>query len=160
MSAYLCDNEVFNTIATEIFEFIDKRKFNNEHPFWNTCKSCMAFANIRPDGFTMGDMVSHWTQVEELARRLYQMNVDAVKTRYPETWAECWPNAGTDFEFKARGESNLIQLMKTIDCLLYQCNEGKIDESDLFLELKEISISLRIDYVNSLESYEKANWGA
>lgn len=52
-----------------------------------------------------------------------------------------------------------IQVLKSIECFLYQCCEGEIPESNLYKALEKIAENLKSHIINQIPEYEKAVWG-
>lgn len=55
-------------------------------------------------------------------------------------------------------EYNVYQILKSLDCFLYQCLEGDIPKDKLYITLKNISKILSNHIINHLEDYKKAKW--
>ena len=57
-------------------------------------------------------------------------------------------------------ERNHFQVLKSIECFLYQCAEGEIPEkSTLYKALERIAEHLKSHIINKLPEYERAVWG-
>lgn len=88
----------------------------------------------------------------KLAKDMLAMNVEAVAARYGSADSE---------KFGAFSEVHCskIQAYKSLQCFLYQCTEGDVDEKPLYKALKEVENSLAASIVNELPEYDKAVWG-
>lgn len=119
--------------------------------------------------FLLGTM--HWRDeaagadaVTATGALLYEMNEAAVCERYRE------PRQNAPIEFvgkamrdKRNGEhaythNEMVQIFKSMECLLYQCNEGEIDESDLYKRLQAAKCVVAAMIVAKLPEYESAKW--
>lgn len=56
------------------------------------------------------------------------------------------------------GKCSIIQGIKSLQCFLYQCNEGQISETPFYKTLEEFLSKLETAYIMSLSEYEKAHW--
>ncbi len=89
------------------------------------------------------------------------MNAAALAERYGDEGGEL---AGEElYQFKdALGctyDLDLWQLLKSLDCYLYQCSEGDVVESELFKGLSEFRDRFSRVLVASLPQYNAATWG-
>ncbi len=50
-------------------------------------------------------------------------------------------------------------MLKSLQCWLDQCCDGKVVEMDLYREMKVIESKLACELVSGLESYAVAEWG-
>jgi hypothetical protein len=100
----------------------------------------------------------------ELGRTMYAMNINAVEQRYPGdknipgTYDE--NDNFVPFTYKRVGWDmiNKYQAYKSLQCLLYQCNEGNVNELPLFKALEEFKSAMAEHFVEHSEEYEKAKW--
>jgi hypothetical protein len=69
---------------------------------------------------------------EVFARALAEMNVEALKERYPEMWNEMVEEFEYSTDKLSTKTNEEAQLYKSISCFLYQCSEGKVPSSDLY----------------------------
>lgn len=90
---------------------------------------------------------------ERLGNDLYALNTLAVSTRYDEAIDP------TIFEW---GESKLninqFQVLKSMECLQYQCSQDKIYDTPLFQLLKELIGAWQSLIISSMAEYQKAVW--
>jgi len=63
------------------------------------------------------------------------------------------------FEDTPLKDRQQIQVLKSLECFLYQCSEGEIDKEPLYKTLEEIKNILTSHIINKLPEYEKAIWG-
>lgn len=103
----------------------------------------------------------------EFGRVLYSMNVNAVEQRYPDCVGnannlpgQCDDNGNhVPFRFAHIMPTTVIQFYKSINCYLYQCSEGDVDELPLYKMLREYSKNLAVAIVERMPAYDKAEWG-
>jgi len=90
---------------------------------------------------------------QEFAQALYTMNYDAVNQRYDE-------NSQVQIQkYEQRLRTGTIfQDLKTVKCFLYQCSEGNVTESPLYLFIRDIERSIMNTIIDRIPEYEKANW--
>ena len=153
MSAFLCESKTFDKIAGTLSFYADYK----QHHVARTAHAASFILNIRvldEDGNT-----KLYPTVEEqaavFARRLYEMNLEAVNQRYSD-------GAFDDYGYKYRPTMpmhNKYALLKQIQCLTYQCSEGDVPETDLFKRLESIQRALALDIVTNTKEYEAAAWG-
>ena len=107
---------------------------------------------------------------EQLARDLFNLNVDAFCERYPANEDEApesqrtrYPEDIPEFEiYQLTGKLDraaLIQVHKSAICLSYQCGEGDIPERPLYKALEEFIHRLESHIVISSSEWEEAAWG-
>ena len=90
-----------------------------------------------------------------IGRKLFVMNGNALRARYgdgdhlrlPEFVFQNWTDAGPIEQFAA------------IRCLLYQCHEGKVRESQLYRALNHAAGEFVQRIVQDLPEYDRASWG-
>ena len=108
----------------------------------------------------------------EIGRRLFTLNVEAVMQRYPDTQDDpsrlpgdnMAPRHTSRYQAPQRGPSmltraELVDGAKALHCLVYQCAEGNVPESDLFRELEAAIGKICAQIVSNLPEYEAAAWG-
>ena len=107
------------------------------------------FGDYQIQGF---GVVNGSASLSKLGTALYEMNDEALSVRYD---AEPINEA---FEYQQMNVS-LCSSLKAIECLSYQCSEGKVPETDLFRGLDKLRGDLASMIVNELPEYKKADWG-
>lgn len=143
MSAYIVDDNTINRIIAG-FEYVEQTR-GDRMP--------------RPHGYAV---TQHETPAE-LGQAMRDMNVKAVKARYPNDKLLPGPvdeNGNTpDYVYHSVMPLPPVAMYKSIQWFLYQCTEGDIDDSDLYIQLDEYLDRLAHFIVQRLEAYEKAPWG-
>ena len=102
----------------------------------------------------------------ELGRALWAMNAEAVRWRYDldtGTEAERAEHAASvaeaaAYEWTPR-ELALAVMVKSLDCLHYQCCEGPVPETALYGRLTALSNAFDAGGLRETEAYEQAPWG-
>ncbi len=136
MSSYLVQQEVIAGISKFIYYFRDiyggLKNILDKHDF---DKSDDDFV------FTFGES-------------LYRLNLEALKERYgddPKEYKKYNPDFYPDF--------SIIETIKHLQCLEYQCSEGNIPEKHLFKLIEELISYFMMVYIEELEEYKEARWG-
>lgn len=88
---------------------------------------------------------------QELAQAMMNLNVDAVNQRYAE---HATPPV---IAFVPLMHCNDFQVLKSLQCWLYQCNVGNVPESQLFQLMERASNQLAHTIINRLPAYDKAD---
>ncbi len=92
-------------------------------------------------------------------RALYEMNTRAVNARYPNRKPEEPPPFSWNVAYKGQFDlKKWCQLLVSVQCLLYQCSEGKVPEELAYAHLKDCERDLRNEIVSSLPEYKQASW--
>jgi len=92
---------------------------------------------------------------DKLAVDFYKMNVEAVKQRYNEKDGFFGIPEKINWD---GGELNEFQGLKSMECLLYQCTEGNVPETELYAFLKELIELWKGYIISKMPEYEKAEW--
>jgi hypothetical protein len=102
------------------------------------------------------DLVSaNWD--DKLANAMFQLNVDGVNARYGEGEAEQF--RPLNFTYKPEMYYTRVQVLKSLQCWMYQCCEGDVPKTKLYRFFEEIENHLALKIVDSLPEYQKAQWG-
>src|SRR5438045_7926709 len=81
----------------------------------------------------------------KLARAMFQLNCDAVNIRYGEHEAEKF--RPLNFIYKPEYCRSQVQVLKSLQCWQYQCNEGDISERPLYQFFEEVEKQLALKIV-------------
>ncbi len=92
-------------------------------------------------------------QLDELGARLFALNAQAVSQRYRET-ADYPEGYSHNPQFLA----SKLQLLKSLNCLIYQCSEGNVMESPLYRELTKKRNRMMSEIICRLPEYNAAQW--
>lgn len=89
----------------------------------------------------------------DLGFRLSKFNCDAVNFRYPNG-----PKEIPFYDGYVRPNVSDGQLLMSLECFLYQCDEGDFDEYDLFIKLVEVKERIKNTLISNLPEYKNAEW--
>lgn len=94
---------------------------------------------------------------EKLAHAMFQLNCDGVNARYGV--GEAGKFRPLNFTYQPEQYFSLVQVLKSLQCWLYQCCEGDVPTTKLYQFFEEVEHHLALKIVSSLPEYEKATWG-
>ena len=128
MSAFVVDHKTIDRILSFLF-------FNSKSTY---------FSNDYADE----------KKLTETGRKLLKMNIKAVNYRYDEK---------RNFDYAERYDAKIspvsvLQALKSLQCLLYQCSEGKIPRMKLYKEFREIERRILHFIIDEMPGYKKAEW--
>jgi hypothetical protein len=143
MSAFLVANNTINTIV-------------------NWLDSALAEAygtiTIRQKLLEQGFDASAAGWAERLGYAMFQLNVIAVEARYGSGEAKRF--RPLDYQHKATKAVPMVQVLKSLHCWLYQCNEGDVPQTALYgLFDNDVRLYLMDKIITALPEYEQAAWG-
>jgi hypothetical protein len=135
----------------------------NERTMQSACEAIL-FAE---DATWYGEYCEYKAEaITKLGRELYALNNDALDTRYPhdaEGRDELEHNfMGRSFELvrpRRCFDAAMVQRFKSLGCLLYQCTEGDVPDSELFKRAEIAKGKLAIRMVEASAIYDAAKWG-
>lgn len=142
MSAYIVNDVTINKIVSYLYA---KASGPDPSIHWDKTK-------LGALGFDLSSRDS----CAVLARRMFDMNVAAVKARYGEAEGEGFPLLSFKYLFTPATQ---IEVIKALECWKYQCTEGNISESELYKAMVQIHCLLCTDFIHRLDEYEAAPWG-
>ena len=90
-----------------------------------------------------------------LALKLYDMNFEALEARYSEQSLGMMEKFEYDDGAFFDGEA---QFYKSLQCYLYQCNEGDVDESKLYKEIEKVCNALAHIIAGRWADKQGAKW--
>lgn len=61
--------------------------------------------------------------------------------------------------YGSRSKDRLADYLKALDCFLYQCCEGTIDETANYLAIEHVRGMVALELAQSTPAYDKAQWG-
>jgi hypothetical protein len=98
---------------------------------------------------------SNWE--EELGHAMFQLNIDGVNERYGEGEAQKFRKL--NYHYTPAHGSN-IQVLKSLQCWLYQCMEGEVIKKPLY-QFFDIVVEphLMRSIISDLPEYNRAEWG-
>ncbi len=87
-----------------------------------------------------------------------QLNVIAVDDRYG--MGEAKKFRPLDYRYVVPEPIPLVQVLKSLQCWLYQCNEGNVLETALYgLFDNDVQLYLMTEIIDALPEYQDAFWG-
>jgi hypothetical protein len=100
--------------------------------------------------------VAGWA--ERLGQAMFQLNVIAVDARYGSDEAKRF--RPLDYHYKVPEPEPLVQVLKSLQCWLYQCNEGDVPTTALYtLFDNDVQVYLMTEIIDALPKYQNAHWG-
>jgi len=86
------------------------------------------------------------------------MNVEAVAQIYGKGTTKM--NNLKEYKYEECGDilNNKEQVLKSVDCFLYQCFEGDVPKKKLYKALQKIRVVVAIDIIENSKKYQKAKW--
>jgi hypothetical protein len=100
--------------------------------------------------------VAGWA--ERLGNAMFQLNVIAVEARYGSGEAKKF--RPLDYRYEVVEPVPLVQVLKSLQCWLYQCNEGEVPETALHtLFDNDVQMYLMTEIIDTLPEYQNAFWG-
>jgi len=94
---------------------------------------------------------------EEFGRRLFEMNIRALRARFGKELEKEIENLSYKYVFLLPDTD--IQALKSLRCFICQCAEGDIPDSDLYKTLKLVHDQLMLQIIVNLPEYQDAIWG-
>lgn len=138
MSAFIVSDNTINRIVSHL----NMRQRDYNHIFDN-------------NGYPLG--VTEYLQ--QLASDLHLMNCDAVDARYGHgTAAQDEADVKTDFKFQFTQPESPLRIYKALQCYLYQCSEGDIDQRRLYKMMQRLKTEMADNIIRQLPGYEDAPW--
>jgi hypothetical protein len=100
--------------------------------------------------------VAGWA--EDLGQAMFQLNSKAVDAR--DGSGEAAKFRKLDYRYQVTEPVPLVQVLKSLQCWLYQCREGDVPETELYkLFDDDVQTYLMNKIITMLPEYEKADWG-
>ena len=140
MSAFMVSSQTINSLAYKMLDQKDVLRVPCDKRFDNPFKLLLRFQS--------------W---EELSDALHLMNLEAIRQRYGQEYIEGVVGY-VDLDAKPKKLSN-VQFFKSLNCLLYQCSEGDVTDSQLYKELDQFSDGLPMEIMLESKAYGRAKWG-
>lgn len=135
MSAYLVEDRTINTIVNWMYRELQENTYFKEE--------------VEKLGYGLDNL-------EKLAQDMFRLNIKSLNQRYGS--AEGFRDL--HFIYRVTLPVSNIQVLKSLQCWLYQCMEGNVVRKKLFRFFNEV---IKVDLMNSiiyeLPEYDKARWG-
>jgi hypothetical protein len=95
---------------------------------------------------------------ERLGYAMFQLNINAVNDRYGDGAAEKFRQL--DYRFEHTDAVPLMQVLKSLQCWLYQCCEGDVPETKIYQFFDtDVRLYLMDAIITKLPEYQEAVWG-
>lgn len=93
---------------------------------------------------------------DRIGRKLYALNREALRQRYGDRF-----EGEPSYTFRPAAEIAPIARWKCLHCLLYQCSEGDVPDTELFRALDALDdwIAARNSFDDRSAAYTAAPWG-
>ncbi len=96
-------------------------------------------------------------QCKRLAEDMFTLNCESIEQRYGEGEAEKFRDL--NFQHKPECCFDIFQVLKSLQCFLYQCCEGSVpDQSLLYNALRDVEYNIMYHLVTEMDSYKRAKW--
>jgi hypothetical protein len=100
--------------------------------------------------------VPGWAEI--LGHEMFLVNIRAVDARYGSSEAVKFRKL--DYRFEHTEAVPLEQVLKSLQCWLYQCCEGHVPETELYkLFNTDVRLYLMSEIIDTLPEYRNAVWG-
>jgi hypothetical protein len=140
MSAFMVEDKTINYVVNWLRREIDRLHIISH--------------KLKEVGFDTSE--SGWA--ERLGQAMFLLNIKAVDTRYGN--GEAVKFRKLDYRFEHTDTVPLVQVLKSLQCWLYQCCEGAVPETVLYkLFDEDIRLFLMSKIITGLPEYEEAEWG-
>jgi hypothetical protein len=95
---------------------------------------------------------------EDLGQVMFLLNMNAVDARYGD--GEAAKFRTLNYRYQVTEPVSLVQVLKSLQCWLYQCCEGEVPETALYkLFDTDVRIYLMSKIIDTLPEYQNAVWG-
>lgn len=163
MSSWIVSNASISRLARGIVTIFDANRFNNACNSLHTGELESQFKDCKVNSCDYS--------TAKVAEKLYNMNLNAYTQRYgrgPYEPVEFKYEDGIDDVQKHYSNRHnkdndypmdLIPYYKLLSCYLYQCCEGDVDQSELYIQLRKLEDRMAAHIISRTEAYDKASWG-
>jgi hypothetical protein len=142
MSAFIVEDKTINNVVNWLRRDVELDKFS------------LIPHKLTKLGFDTGK--SGWT--ERLGYAMFQLNIIAVDARYGS--GEAGKFRKLDYRYQVTVPVPLVQVLKSLQCWLYQCNEGDVPTTALYgLFDNDVQLYLMNEIIDTLPEYQNAVWG-
>jgi hypothetical protein len=111
-----------------------------------------------PEATGAGFAASETGWTERLGQAMFQLNVIAVDARYGSGEAKRF--RPLDYHYEVPESVPLVQVLKSLQCWLYQCDEGDVPQTALYMLFDNVvQLYLMTEIIDALPEYQNAYWG-
>jgi len=144
MSAFLIDD-------TNINRFLGFCYWCN-HPFKSELISVLNDAGL---------FINTEKEQTESGLKMLKMNIQALRYRYKD-YKQFFKTSEAVKEYKffevEKEDKNIFQVLKSLQCYLYQCTEGNIPNKKLYKKLRLIELKLMSWIIDEMPEYKNSKW--
>ena len=143
MSAYIVADKTINNIVNQLDRALAE---------------AYGTISIRQKLLALGFDTSKAGWAERLGYAMFQLNVIAVETRYGNGATKKF--RPLDYRYKVTHTVPLVQVLKSLQCWLYQCNGDDVPQTALYeLFDNDVQLYLMTEIIDALPEYQNAYWG-
>lgn len=114
--------------------------------------------SVREELRKLGIDVNETEWKEDLGRKMFELNIAAVNTRYGEGEAEHF--RALNYQYRYEKPCSRFQVLKSLRCWLYQCTEGDVPNEPLYTFFDStVCRYLMMDIIDRMSEYDRAEWG-
>jgi hypothetical protein len=100
--------------------------------------------------------IPDWAEV--LGHEMFQLNIRVIDARYGN--GEARKFRPLDYRYEVTKPIPMVQVLKSLQCWLYQCNEGDVPTTALYtLFDNDVQVYLMTEIIDTLPEYQNAVWG-
>jgi hypothetical protein len=139
MSAFMVEDKTINRVVTWL-----EREVSQSQWFKRKVESSLQIDTT----------MRNWE--DELGEAMFQLNIAGVNDRYGEGEAKSF----RDLYYRYTPEyCSKVQVLKSMQCWLYQCREGEVVKKPLFQFFDTVTVPHLMDnIINALPEYQRAEW--
>ena len=135
MSAYLVEDKTINNIVNWLYRELPQNYYLTEE--------------LKKVGYSAEDL-------EKLAKDMFKLNITSLNQRY----GSARGFRDLNFRYQLTYGIPKIQVLKSLQCWLYQCAEGNVVRKKLYRFFNEVvKVCLMSKIIYELPEYDEARWG-
>ena len=142
MSSFIINDDTIN----KLIGFFTKCAYSNEE-----FKPCVGRI-LKENGYNLEYYFEEKNDANKLGADMKRLNEWAYSGRYKKESEE------VVFNYAINSEYSLIQILKSLQCFIYQCSEGDCMQDELYKILVKIEKILMGHIVTHLKEYKEAKW--
>ncbi len=155
MSAFVVEDKTINRIVTFMRDDMD---LNGEGIGYNPLNAdidrplCSLVRGLQSTSPRQSILA---VALDVLGARMRDMSIAAVNYLYEDRDSD---TLQPDYFFEPEAAAP-SQVLKSLGCFLYQCNEGDVPKMDLYKRLERFRMQLAYDIATHTKEYDEAEWG-
>jgi hypothetical protein len=140
MSAFMVEDGTINRVITWLS--------------WEVTRSLWLKRKVE-EALHLDTTTRNWEEI--LGHAMFELNIDGVNDRYGEGEAQKFRKLNYHYSPATVSE---IQVLKSLQCWLYQCTEGEVVKKPLFVFFDTVvEKHLMSNIISALAEYKHAKWG-